>query len=280
MTLFDTSNKKPPGNFPGGFFHFSLKSSKGGRMSIRQFKFVLGALVLLYSFAQATPCDQQLLEVVRKSFIHQYHPEFKRCQLLPKGETSQLCGITSLANLVNLNLLPHSKALAKTDLAKTIASDALAFQRMKQQEGDRWFSLIGMFTHQLGELSDEILIKMNLPYKTAVRANTLADLWVRPRDLTNPHGAIWEIRFTPKEGSQETQHHFITVLGFDEKSKTVTFADPLNPKFIKSGKAVYPKNFKEEESEIEILLEKENRMPELTDGAEGAYHVVGTITLK
>ena len=211
--------------------------------------------------------------------INQEDPYFSSCGLIRPGEPSALCGVTSLANL--LNSLPESASgrLKGSAAAEQIAKEGQAYVDRKSSRQNP-VTLRGMFPFQLGDLTRTLVKKRGLPYRVEVRDPLVSVSGIKPSDLRVDHGAVWAISFARGHGPDHESGHFVWILDYDPEKRVVTFSDPLNPGIPKQGAVSYKVPFTPGSDEFRIDLLPGTDMKELVGEEDGHFVVDGVIRLR
>lgn len=241
------------------------------------FSLLVSILPVVSSAAGAPLCRGVFNEsatVLTNGLIDQENPEFKKFGLLPEGEPSQLCGITSLANFMNIQLAKKCTPMAATPLVDFIAEKSREFMISERRNGNRHFSIIGMYSFDLARMAEPILQSQGLHYKINSRSELLADQKITENDMLNLDAAIWSVQFTPSDGSNGGSH-FILVLSYEHASKKISFIDPLEPKKIKTAHLSFPAESSSES--VKVQLDPGSDMEKLTGKISGTFDITGLV---
>lgn len=222
--------------------------------------------------------DSAFASILKENIlIDQYDPLFRKYQLLEGDGSSNLCGITSLANFVNLKLREENRPLPKDKLIEFIATNSDEFRWQQLDEGNRHFRLKGMFPQDLALLSDYIFKTAKLKLNVSLRHDLLADLEVRPQDLETPSGSIWSLTFIPRSPEMSGENHFVLVTKYESSSHRISFIDPVEPQFLQHGTVSWAPVPGEEGPKARLRLDADAPMRKFLNDQEGFYYVKGIV---
>ena len=125
-----------------------------------------------------------------KLLINQENPQFMKYNILTKGEPSQLCGITTLANFINIKLNLFKKTMSPSELIGYISTMSIMYRSEQVANGDRNFSLKGMYSFELARLSEFLIKELNLPFSVISKSELVGDGNISASDFINNQGLI------------------------------------------------------------------------------------------
>jgi len=228
----------------------------------------------------AAPSCQKLFDEPTSSFVSQIDPEFKKYGLLEDNKASQLCGITSLANLLALIQDKHGRTLSKPELIKFISEESIDFLYEQRMSGNRSFSIKGMYSFDLAMFAEHILQKLSEDYKIFAKSELLADQEIHEADLAESKLGIWSLQFISQATKELGASHFVLILNYDPLTKEITFSDPLDPSVLKYGKLIDDHAASGSRSLIKLELIRDSEMKELVGEDKGYYEISGIIGFK